>query len=49
MQAGVSFSVAHPPSLLLDVDTGADLDALRERLAATRGLAARTRRTLDSL
>ena len=49
IQAGVSFSVAHPPSLLLDVDTGADLDALRERLAATRGLAARTRRTLDSL
>ena len=42
-RAGVAFAVAHPASLLLDIDTGEDLDALRARLAATDGLATRTR------
>ncbi len=32
--AGVNWAVAHPASLLLDVDTGADLGALHEHLAA---------------
>ena len=50
-EAGVQCTVAQPASLLLDIDTGADLGALRERLAANRragrahtGLAARPRR-----
>ena len=38
--------VERPPSLLLDIDTGADLDALRERLAGTDARAARTRAVL---
>jgi len=48
-QAGIAFAVAHPASLLLDIDTGEDLDALRRRLAATDGLATRTRAALESL
>jgi 2-phospho-L-lactate guanylyltransferase (CobY/MobA/RfbA family) len=45
--ARVGWAVAHPASLLLDIDTGDDLGALHERLA-TDGLvdgarAARTR------
>jgi len=31
-EAGVSCRIEHPASLLLDIDTGADLAALRERL-----------------
>jgi 2-phospho-L-lactate guanylyltransferase len=41
--AGVRPALAHPASLLLDVDTGADLGALRERLAGEDTLAPRTR------
>jgi len=44
--AGAACGVARLPSLLLDIDTGADLDALRERLAGTDALAARTRAVL---
>jgi len=40
--AGIDVRLQRPPSLLLDIDTGADLAALRERLA---GHAARARRT----
>jgi 2-phospho-L-lactate guanylyltransferase len=36
-EAGVACRIERVPSLLLDVDTGADLDALRERLAAGAG------------
>lgn len=36
--AGVSVRVARPPSLLLDVDTGADLEAMRAHLAAAGGV-----------
>ncbi len=38
--------MAHPSSLLLDIDTGADLDALRDRLAGADTLAERTRAVL---
>ena len=48
--AGADCRVERPPSLLLDIDTGADLAALRERLggeaAATSADAARTRAVL---
>lgn len=45
--AGLQCSLAHPPSLLLDVDTGADLRALRERLDdAAAAAAQRTRAVL---
>lgn len=44
--AGVDCRVAHPSSLLLDVDTGADLAALRERLAGADTPAERTRAVL---
>jgi len=44
--AGASCRLAHPPSLLLDIDTGADLAALRERLAGASAAAARTRAVL---
>jgi 2-phospho-L-lactate/phosphoenolpyruvate guanylyltransferase len=44
--AGVDCRVAHPSSLLLDVDTGADLAALRERLASADAPAERTRAVL---
>jgi 2-phospho-L-lactate guanylyltransferase len=44
--AGVACRVEHPQSLLLDIDTGADLDALRERLAGEALRAPRTRAVL---
>jgi 2-phospho-L-lactate guanylyltransferase len=44
--AGVVCRIARPPSLLLDIDTGDDLAALRERLADTRTRAPRTRAVL---
>jgi 2-phospho-L-lactate guanylyltransferase len=45
--AGVACRVERVPSLLLDIDTGADLAALRERLAGEpRAGARRTRKVL---
>jgi 2-phospho-L-lactate/phosphoenolpyruvate guanylyltransferase len=44
--AGVACRLERPPSLLLDIDTGADLAALRERLAGHSARAARTRDVL---
>jgi 2-phospho-L-lactate guanylyltransferase len=44
--AGVECRLEHPGSLLLDIDTGADLQALRERLAGRPGRARRTRAVL---
>jgi 2-phospho-L-lactate/phosphoenolpyruvate guanylyltransferase len=41
--AGVACRLERVPSLLLDIDTGADLDALRERLASETVRAPRTR------
>jgi 2-phospho-L-lactate guanylyltransferase len=46
-KAGVAWRVAEPASLLLDIDTGEDLRALRERLADERVRAPRTRAVLD--
>ncbi len=46
LAAGVACHVARPPSLLLDIDTGADLAALRDRLAGTHTRAQRTRAVL---
>ncbi len=46
-EAGVACRVERVPSLLLDIDTGADLAALRERLAGEpRAGARRTRKVL---
>jgi 2-phospho-L-lactate guanylyltransferase len=48
--AGALWQVRRPPSLLLDIDTGADLAMLRERLAGEAGRGApRTRQLLGSL
>jgi 2-phospho-L-lactate guanylyltransferase len=44
--AGVACRVERVPSLLLDIDTGADLDVLRARLAAHPARALRTRALL---
>lgn len=44
--AGVAWRVERTPSLLLDVDTGEDLAALRERLAGEQVRAPRTRSVL---
>jgi 2-phospho-L-lactate guanylyltransferase len=44
--AGAEVRVERPPSLLLDIDTGADLAVLRELLASTSTGAARTRAVL---
>jgi len=44
--AGVACRVEQVPSLLLDIDTGEDLDVLRARLAAHPARAARTRAVL---
>ena len=44
--AGVACRVERVPSLLLDIDTGADLDVLRARLAAHPARATRTRAVL---
>ncbi len=46
--AGVRWRIERPPSLLLDIDTGDDLTALRARLSAERVRAPRTRAVLDS-
>jgi len=43
---GVSWRIEQPTSLLLDIDTGEDLDVLRERLASTPTGAPRTRAVL---
>ncbi len=45
-QAGVSWRISQPASLLLDIDTGEDLAVLRERLAGERTRAPRTRAIL---
>jgi 2-phospho-L-lactate/phosphoenolpyruvate guanylyltransferase len=47
--AGVACEIATPPSLLLDIDTGADLQALRSRLAGESVHAPRTRAILASI
>lgn len=47
--AGVAWRIVEAPSLLLDVDTGEDLQALRERLAGEPTGAPRTRAVLDGL
>lgn len=44
--AGLGCRVAHPASLLLDIDTGDDLAALRARLAGEGAAAERTRAVL---
>jgi 2-phospho-L-lactate guanylyltransferase len=46
--AGVGARVERPSSLLLDVDTGADLDALRALLSGTSAPAAHTRAALGA-
>ncbi|HTA04900.1 MAG TPA: 2-phospho-L-lactate guanylyltransferase [Solirubrobacteraceae bacterium] len=46
-EAGVACRVEQPSSLLLDIDTGADLAALRERLAGANAGALRTRAVLS--
>jgi 2-phospho-L-lactate guanylyltransferase len=45
-EAGVSWRIERPSSLLLDIDTGEDLAVLRERLAGERVRAPRTRAVL---
>lgn len=47
VQAGVAWRIERPASLLLDIDTGEDLAALRERLAGERVRAPRTRAVLS--
>ena len=47
--AGVACRVVEPRSLVLDVDTAADLDALRAELAGSTGNAAHTRGLLARL
>jgi 2-phospho-L-lactate guanylyltransferase len=44
--AGAACRLQRPSSLLLDIDTGADLAALRERLSGTYARASRTRAVL---
>jgi 2-phospho-L-lactate guanylyltransferase len=46
LAAGIACHVERPPSLLLDIDTGADLVALRDRLAGPHTRAERTRSVL---
>jgi 2-phospho-L-lactate guanylyltransferase len=46
LAAGVPSMLTRPASLLLDIDTGADLAALRDRLAGDHARAARTRAVL---
>ncbi len=46
LASGVSCRLEEPPSLLLDIDTGADLAALRRRLAGGGARASRTRAVL---
>jgi 2-phospho-L-lactate guanylyltransferase len=45
--AEISWRIERPASLLLDIDTGEDLDALRARLSAERLGTSRTRAVLD--
>ncbi|HEX4563440.1 MAG TPA: hypothetical protein VH115_03200, partial [Solirubrobacteraceae bacterium] len=45
--AGVAPRVARPPSLLLDVDTRADLEALRAHLERAGASCSRTREVLE--
>ncbi len=45
-EVGAACRIATPASLLLDIDTGADLAVLRERLASERTRAPRTRAVL---
>lgn len=47
-QAGARCRLEHPSSLLLDVDTGADLAALRQRFSELDGRARRTRAVLQA-
>lgn len=47
-ERGLECRIERLSSLLLDIDTGADLAALRERLSDHAGRAARTRSVLDS-
>jgi 2-phospho-L-lactate/phosphoenolpyruvate guanylyltransferase len=46
-EAGIPWRIEQPTSLLLDIDTGADLDVLRERLAGECVRAPRTRAVLS--
>jgi 2-phospho-L-lactate/phosphoenolpyruvate guanylyltransferase len=46
LAAGIAARVEQPPSLLLDIDTGADLAVLRDRLAGEHIRAPRTRAVL---
>lgn len=46
LAAGIGPAIEQPASLLLDIDTGADLAALRERLAGLSERAPRTRAVL---
>jgi 2-phospho-L-lactate guanylyltransferase len=46
-ESGVKWQIAQPASLLLDIDTGEDLAALRERVAGERIRAPRTRAVLS--
>jgi 2-phospho-L-lactate guanylyltransferase len=46
LAAGVLVRIERPPSLLLDIDTGADLAALRDCLSGERVRASRTRAAL---
>ncbi len=48
LAASVRWRIERPPSLLLDIDTGDDLTALRARLSAEHVRAPRTRAVLDS-
>lgn len=47
--AGAACRIARPSSLLLDIDTGADLAALRRRLAEEPLRASRTRLVLETI
>jgi 2-phospho-L-lactate guanylyltransferase len=47
LATGVSWRVERVPSLLLDIDTGADLQELRERLSGLGAHASRTRAVLE--
>jgi hypothetical protein len=46
--AGARCEIERPASLLLDIDTGADLAVLQDRLEATRAAAVRTRDVLGA-
>ena len=49
LAAEADWRVERPSSLLLDIDTGADLQVLRERLAASEARAPRTRAALAAV